>query len=74
MHQVSIGVISGEDFGGWFEIGVQLLRTGKLFERQGKEGSFSPRGGMPGGYKDRGGGGDNGEGCYKCGKHGHFAR
>ena len=38
MHQVSIGVISGENFGGWFEIGFQLLRTGKLFERQGKEG------------------------------------
>ena len=69
VHQVSIGVTSGEGFGGWFEIGVQLLCEGRrriLWDTR--------TWGMPGGYKDRGGGADNGEGCYKCGKHGHFAR
>ena len=29
MHQVSIDVTSGEGFGGWFEIGVQLLCEGR---------------------------------------------
>ena len=29
VHQVSIGVTSGEGFGGWFEIGVQLLCEGR---------------------------------------------
>ena len=35
-------MISGEDFGGWFELGaVQLLGKAKFCERQGGEGSDS---------------------------------
>ena len=33
MHKVSINVISGESFGGCFELGVQLLGKRQIFVR-----------------------------------------